>query len=38
MKKAAESWTAAQDAKGLNLNVIGVGAKDLPNWAGGAPG
>jgi len=33
MKKAAESWTAAQDAKGLNLNVIGVGAKDLPESA-----
>ena len=30
MKKAADSWTAAQDAKGLNLNVVGVGASDLP--------
>ena len=30
MKKAADAWTAAQDAKGLTLNVIGVGAKDPP--------
>src|SRR5204862_6587938 len=30
MKKAAESWTAAQDSKGLTLSVVGVGAKDLP--------
>ena len=30
MKKAAESWTAAQDGKGLTLSVVGVGAKDLP--------
>jgi catechol 2,3-dioxygenase-like lactoylglutathione lyase family enzyme len=28
MKKAAESWTAAQDARGLTLSVVGVGAKD----------
>jgi catechol 2,3-dioxygenase-like lactoylglutathione lyase family enzyme len=30
MRKAAESWTAAQDAKGLALSVVGVGAKDPP--------
>ena len=30
MKKAAESWTAAQDAKGLTLSVFGVAAKDPP--------
>jgi catechol 2,3-dioxygenase-like lactoylglutathione lyase family enzyme len=30
MKKAAESWTAAQDTKGLTLNVVGVAAKDPP--------
>ncbi len=30
MKKAAESWTAAQDAKGLTLSVVGVAAKDPP--------
>ena len=30
MKKAADSWTAAQDARALNLSVVGVGAKDLP--------
>ena len=30
MKKAAESWTAAQDAKGLALSVVGVAAKDPP--------
>ena len=30
MKKATESWTAAQEARGLNLNVIGVAAKDVP--------
>ena len=30
MKKAADSWTAAQEAKALNLNVVGVGASDLP--------
>ena len=30
MKKAAESWTAAQDARGLTLSVVGVAAKDLP--------
>ena len=29
MKKAADSWTAAQEAKALNLNVVGVGASDL---------
>jgi catechol 2,3-dioxygenase-like lactoylglutathione lyase family enzyme len=28
MKKATESWTAAQEAKGLTLNVVGVAAKD----------
>jgi catechol 2,3-dioxygenase-like lactoylglutathione lyase family enzyme len=28
MKKAAESWTAAQDARGLTLSVVGVGARD----------
>ena len=32
-RKSAEAWTAAQDAKGLNLNVIGVGAKNLPESA-----
>jgi catechol 2,3-dioxygenase-like lactoylglutathione lyase family enzyme len=30
MKKAAESWTAAQDARGLMLSVVGVAAKDPP--------
>jgi len=30
MKKAAESWTAAQDARGLTLNVVGVAANDPP--------
>jgi catechol 2,3-dioxygenase-like lactoylglutathione lyase family enzyme len=30
MKKAADSWTAAQDARGLALNVVGVAARDLP--------
>ena len=30
MKKAAESWTAAQDAKGLLLNVVGITVKDPP--------
>ena len=30
MKKAAESWTAAQDAKGLTLNVVGIAVKDPP--------
>ena len=30
MKKAAESWTAAQDARGLMLHVVGVAAKDPP--------
>jgi len=30
MKKSAESWTAAQDAKGLTLNVVGVAANDAP--------
>jgi catechol 2,3-dioxygenase-like lactoylglutathione lyase family enzyme len=33
MKKAAESWTAAQDAKGLTLNVIGIAVKDPPESA-----
>lgn len=32
-RKSADAWTAAQDANGLNLNVIGVGAKDLPESA-----
>ena len=30
MKKATESWTAAQDAKGLTLSVVGVAATDAP--------
>ncbi|PYR64844.1 MAG: hypothetical protein DMF88_21910 [Acidobacteria bacterium] len=30
MKKAAEAWTAAQDARGLTLSVVGVAAKDPP--------
>jgi catechol 2,3-dioxygenase-like lactoylglutathione lyase family enzyme len=30
MKKAADSWTAAQDARGLTLSVVGVAAKDPP--------
>ena len=30
MKKAADSWTAAQDASGLMLSVVGVAAKDPP--------
>ena len=30
MKKAAESWTAAQDAKGLMLSVVGIAATDPP--------
>ena len=30
MKKAAESWTAAQESKALALSVVGVAAKDLP--------
>ena len=33
MKKAAESWTAAQDAKGLTLNVVGIAVKDPPESA-----
>jgi catechol 2,3-dioxygenase-like lactoylglutathione lyase family enzyme len=33
MKKATDSWTAAQEARGLNLNVIGVAAKDVPESA-----
>ena len=33
MKKAAESWTAAQDAKGLALNVVGIAVKDPPESA-----
>ncbi len=28
MKKASASWTAAQDARGLTLNVVGVAATD----------
>ena len=30
MKKAADSWTAAQDGKRLTLSVVGVAAKDPP--------
>ena len=30
MKKAADSWTAAQDATGLALNVVGIGVTDTP--------
>jgi len=30
MRKAAQSWTAAQDARGLMLSVVGVAAPDLP--------
>ena len=30
MKKAAEAWTAAQDARGLVLTVVGVAAKAPP--------
>src|ERR1700752_4462469 len=30
MKKAADSWTAAQDARGLTLSVVGVAAQDAP--------
>ena len=30
MKKAADAWTAAQDARGLMLSVVGVAAKDPP--------
>jgi catechol 2,3-dioxygenase-like lactoylglutathione lyase family enzyme len=30
MKKAADSWSAAQEARSLRLNVVGVGAKDPP--------
>ena len=30
MKKATESWTAADDARGLTLSVVGVAAKDAP--------
>jgi catechol 2,3-dioxygenase-like lactoylglutathione lyase family enzyme len=33
MKKATESWTAAQDAKGLTLNVVGIAVKDPPESA-----
>ena len=32
-RKSAEAWTAAQDANGLDLNVVGVGAKNLPESA-----
>jgi len=44
MKKAAESWTAAQDAKGLTLNVVGIATitrlrqAGLAAAAGNAPG
>jgi len=30
MKKATDSWTAADDAKGLTLSVVGIAAKDAP--------
>ena len=30
MKKSAESWTAAQDAKALTLNVVGIAVNDPP--------
>jgi catechol 2,3-dioxygenase-like lactoylglutathione lyase family enzyme len=30
MKKAADSWTTAQEAKALDINVVGVFASDLP--------
>jgi catechol 2,3-dioxygenase-like lactoylglutathione lyase family enzyme len=30
MKKSADSWTAAQDARGLMLSVVGVAANDSP--------
>jgi catechol 2,3-dioxygenase-like lactoylglutathione lyase family enzyme len=33
MKKAAESWTAAQDPKGLTLNVVGIAVKGPPESA-----
>jgi catechol 2,3-dioxygenase-like lactoylglutathione lyase family enzyme len=33
MKKAAESWTAAQDTRGLTLNVVGIAVKDPPQSA-----
>jgi catechol 2,3-dioxygenase-like lactoylglutathione lyase family enzyme len=33
MKKSADSWTAAQDAKGLTLNVVGIAANDAPTSA-----
>ena len=33
MKKAAESWTAAEDTRGLTLNVVGIAAKDPPESA-----
>jgi len=33
MKKAADSWTAAQDARALALSVVGVAARDLPTSA-----
>jgi catechol 2,3-dioxygenase-like lactoylglutathione lyase family enzyme len=33
MKKAAESWTATQDARGLTLSVVGVAVKDPPESA-----
>jgi catechol 2,3-dioxygenase-like lactoylglutathione lyase family enzyme len=33
MKKAADSWTAAQEARSLALNVVGVAAKDVPESA-----
>lgn len=33
MKKAAESWTVAQDARGLTLNVVGIAVEDPPESA-----
>ncbi len=30
MKKSADAWTAAQDARGLTLSVVGVAAQDPP--------
>jgi catechol 2,3-dioxygenase-like lactoylglutathione lyase family enzyme len=30
MKKATESWTAADDARGLTLSVVGLAATDAP--------
>jgi catechol 2,3-dioxygenase-like lactoylglutathione lyase family enzyme len=30
MKKATDAWTAADDARGLTLSVVGVAARDAP--------